>query len=644
MTRRRVVITGLGIISAAGCGAGEVWQTVRNGRSGLRPLTLFSSPRYGHVPVGQVTADVDRLAGNVRGSRSDKLAWIAAREAVADAGGTLPADRQGVVIGATVGGMLGTEKFVADRLRNRRASFGVLRYHECGASANLIARQLGARGPVLTFSTACSSGAMAIGAGGELIANGEADAVLAGGCDSLCRLTLNGFGSLLLLDPQGCRPFDAARAGICLGEGAAVLVLEAEETAAARGARVLAMLSGWGASCDAFHATAPQADGSGALAAMRAALARAGLSPAEVSYVNAHGTATRDNDAMEGRALRELFDGTMPPVSSTKRCFGHTLGASGAVKAVVCVRALQDQALPPSAGLGEADREIGIEPVREYRPATVRHVLSNSFGFGGNNVALVFSQTAAATPATASGRIAIVGAGTSAGDFVAEVNPARRRRLSRLQQMTLAAAKRCLPSGVDPTRTCVAMGTALGALNEATAFVENLLTKNEAEPLPQRFTNSVHNALAAQVAIEFGLKKLNSTATCYEASFMAALWHATQELRAGTASAALVGAADESNAYATETEKRWGLPSMAEGAAVFCLATNPYPARPLAYLTSVRLGRDVEMPGGMDVVVSKGAPVVGFQTALDKIEAGCRRAAVFTVAADGQKALCVLEG
>lgn len=674
MTRRRIVVTGLGIISAAGCGVGEVWQTVRNGVSGLRPLTLFPSPRYGHVPVGQVTANVDRLAGKVRGSRSDKLAWIAAREAVAEAGGRLPADRLGVVLGATVGGMLGTEKFVADRLQHKRASYGVLRFHECGTSVDLIARELGAQGPVLTFSTACSGGAMAIGVAGELIANGEADMVLAGGCDSLCRLTLNGFGSLLLLDPQGCRPFDAARAGICLGEGAAVLVLEAEDTARARGAKALALLSGWGSSCDAFHATGPHPEGTGALAAMQGALKSAQLMPTEISYINAHGTGTRDNDLMEGKALRQLFNQTPPPVSSTKRCFGHTLGASGAIKAVVCVRALQEQILPPSVGFGATDPEIGIEPIREGRKATIRHVLSNSFGFGGNNVALVLSKTDTTTTARSaleSPRIAIVGAGTSEGDFAAEISPARRRRLSRLQQMTIAAAKRCLPPGVGNGKICTAIGTELGSLNEAMAFVENLLTKNEAEPLPQRFTNSVHNAPAAQVAIEFGLKGLNSTPTCHGISFEAALWHATRELRNGSVSISLAGMVDEVNAYAIEAATRWKLPALDEGAAVFCLTTDQRSTSPLGHLVSVCLGRydgnaETEaqwlmkmLPSNVDVlvtnapdlarrftgeiIVSHAASAFGFKLALERIQSGSRCAAVYTVSPYGQKALCCVE-
>ncbi|MGA2139403.1 MAG: beta-ketoacyl-[acyl-carrier-protein] synthase family protein [Verrucomicrobiia bacterium] len=709
MTSRRIVVTGRGIIGACGTGAAAVWDSVRHGADGLRPLSLFSSTRYAGMPVGEVTENVDRLAGKVRGSRSDKLAWIAAREAVESAGLTgVSAGRIGVVLGATVGGMLGSEKFVRDSLRHEHARYGVLRFHECAASADLIAQQLGVTGPVLTFSTACSGSALAISAAGELIANGETDVVLAGGCDSLCRLTLNGFGSLLLLDPQGCRPFDAGRAGISLGEGAAVLVLEAEETARARGATVLAELTGWGASCDAYHATAPQPDGAGAFAAMVQALARAGVSPSEIGYVSAHGTGTRDNDLMEGRALRQLLGDTVPPVSSMKRLFGHTLGASGAINAAVCVLALEHQALPPSPGFGEPDPEIGIAPVRECRASALRHVLSNSFGFGGNNVALVFStpETSVVGPASrlpsvdrrqperlpCNGKLAIVGVGVvgpACGEFGAEkeLSAARRRRLSRLQQMTLVAAKRCLPAQFDAGRTCVAIGTGLGSLNEATAFVENMILKDEVEPQPQQFTNSVHNALAAQVAIEFGLKGLNSTPTCHEISFEAALWHAAQELRAGTATLALAGAADELNRYAVAAHERWQLPGRTgEGAVVVALAATPTMEKPLGYLKSVWLGRytgNIEaeaqwmaeaLAGAeLDVLVTdeRGAVVAetlgrltgrtipvelykqscgehyaasafGFAAAL-RLLGKNERAAVYTVGVNGVKGLCVVE-
>ncbi len=627
MSRRAPVITGSGIISAAGCGVAAVWESVRANRSGLGPLTLFASPRYANHLVGQVREDVDELAGNVRGSRSDKLAWIAAREALAAAGldsehNKIDPQRVGVMLGATVGGMLGTEKFLTALLREKKHRFGLLRFHECAGAADLCAQKIGALGPVSTLSTACSAGAMAILAAAELIEQGEADIVLAGAGDSLSRLTLNGFGSLLLLDPNGCRPFDARRTGISLGEGAAMLVLEAEETALARGAKILARLAGWGASCDAFHATAPQPEGCGALAAMQRALECGGLLPDEIDFVSAHGTATPDNDAMETRALKKIFGDAMPPVASVKRFFGHTLAASGAIKAVLAVQSLREQAVPGTPGFEVVDEKIGLEPVKEFRAQPVSRILSNSFGFGGNNVALVFERadssgssrrekahfktgssqsllTSAATKkcfailgvgavSAAGNSLAEIaaafrngGAATSAfavpaisptaqakvyacGDFGAEqfIEPAKRRKLSRLQQMALVAASKSFSSelagDLAPEKICVAIGTGLGSLNDTAAFVENMILKDERAPRPSLFTSSVHNSLASQIAIELNCSGLNSTPIQREISFETALWQGATELASGRAELALVGAADELNQYQLAAGMRWG--------------------------------------------------------------------------------------
>jgi 3-oxoacyl-(acyl-carrier-protein) synthase len=680
MTRRNPVITGCGIICAAGCGVAAVWESVRANRPGLGPLTLFSSPRYANHLVGQVRDNVDRLAGNARGSRSDKLSWIAAREALAAAGlesgpGKVNPARAGVMIGATVGGMLGTEQFLAALLREKKHRFGPLRFHECAGAADLCAKKIGALGPVATLATACSAGAMAILAAAELIEQGEADLMLAGAGDSLSRLTLNGFGSLLLLDPNGCRPFDARRAGISLGEGAAMLVIEAGETALARGATILARLAGWGASCDAFHATAPQADGRGALAAMQRALERGRLQPGEIDFVSAHGTATPENDAMETRALKQLFGGRLPPVASVKRFFGHTLAASGAIKAVLAVQSLREQAVPGTPGFEVADAGLGLEPVKEFRAQPVSRILSNSFGFGGNNVALVFeradsdrSDAAMATlprpGRTHSQGFAVLGIGAvspaggspaeiaaafrnggpaasafpvpvispaaqakvyACGEFGADqfIAPARRRKLSRLQQMALVAARKSFGSGpaaVAPEKICVAIGTGLGSLNDTAAFVENMILKDERAPRPSLFTNSVHNSLASQIAIELHFSGLNSTPVQREISFETALWQAATELASGRAELALAGAADELNRYQLAAGMRWGWwresspdirpfagalknrerPRPGEGGTVAALGRAGKSLPPLAFVSAIRIGRSEQQNAGAE--------------------------------------------
>ena len=677
MSRRTPVITGTGIICAAGCGVASVWESVRDNRSGLGPLTLFPSPRFGNHLVGQVRDDVDTLAGKLRGSRSDKLAWIAAREALTTAGFASGLDeinpvRVGVMLGSTVGGMLGTEKVLAALLRENKHRFGPLRFHECASAADLCAKKIGALGPVATLSTACSAGAMAILAAAELIEHGEADLMLAGAGDSLSRLTLNGFGSLLLLDPHGCRPFDARRTGISLGEGAAMLVIEAEETAVARGAKVLARLAGWGASCDAFHATAPQPEGNGAFAAMQRALERGGLQPGDIDFVSAHGTATPDNDAMEMRALKRLFGAAVPPFASVKRFFGHTLAASGAIKAVLAVQSLREQAVPGTPGFEVADEKLGLEPVKEFRAQPVSLILSNSFGFGGNNVALVFASSRSSRREEAhplfriydlrfthnsTGEsdssivnrklqipgFAILGTGvvSAAGNSIAEIaaayrnggppaslfpvpaisptaqaqvhacgefgaeqfiEPAKRRKLSRIQQMTLVAAKKALGgelmAATTPEKICAVIGTGLGSLADTAAFVENLILKDERTPRPALFTSSVHNSLASQVAIELKLSGLNSTPVQREISFETALWQGANELASGRAELALVGAADELNQYPLAAGMRRGwwketspraLPG--EGCTLFTLGRAEIATAPLAFVSAIRIGR-----------------------------------------------------
>ena len=396
MCRQRVAVTGLGIVSAVGCSPAAVWAAIEREASGLGALSLFPSQRCGHIPVAEVRGEPADRSGLRSGSRTDHLAACAARDAFAQAAlEALPEAlrRQvGVVLGTTTGGILDSEVFLERLLAQGELAPELLRHHPPASPAEAVAGALDLVGFRATVSTACASGATAIAVACDALAAGEADAVLAGGADSLSRLTVNGFGSLLNVAADGCRPFDAGRTGLSLGEGAAVLALETEQHARERGAPILAWILGCGSSCDAYHATAPRPDGSGAAAAMRAALAVAQLEPQAVDYVNAHGTGTRDNDLAEGLALRAVFGDRVPAVSSTKRFFGHTLAAAGAIEAVVCILALEHQRVPANLGLRQADPEIGIHPVPHTCDAQVRVALSNSLGFGGSNGSIVLAR------------------------------------------------------------------------------------------------------------------------------------------------------------------------------------------------------------------------------------------------------------
>lgn len=637
MAERFPVITGVGIVAAPGPNLTEVWQAVANGTCGLKPLTLFQSPRYGQVPVGEVRRDLGELGAPLRGSRSDKLGWLAARDALRDAhlDPAEFAERTGVLLGCSVGGSFDSEQFLINLMKRGIMRPRPTRFHECASAIELIADHFGLYGPSMAIATACSSGALAIAAAAELIQTGEADVMLAGGTDSLSRTTWSGFHSLLLVDPQGCRPFDVTRGGMSFGEGAAVLILENEATARKRGAKIIARLSGWGTSCDAHHATQPHPDGAGALAAMQQALHRANLTASAVGYVNAHGTGTRDNDLAETKALKNLFGAQVPPFSSTKRIFGHALAASGALEAVVCIESLRRQQLPPNPGYAQVDPAIGLEPVTSLRPAALTHVMSNSFGFGGNNGTLIFSlpettphtRPLNTTPVTITG-IGTVGPGQamekeieppmppgklrvhSCGQLdTTSLTPNQRRRLSRIIQMALLAARRCPPA--TGQRVAVALGSGFGSLDEGSLVLENWIAKDEREPMPARFPGSVHNAAAAQIAIDLNAHGLNSAPTAGEISFECALWQGLCQLAGGDADCALVGAMDELNKYPLGIGRRWGfwtdqtLPG--EGAVVAQITTDASlrgsepgntPATPtpdggsrLARVTAIRLGR-----------------------------------------------------
>lgn len=392
----RIAVTGIGIVSAAGNGVEDTVAALRAGRSGVGKLTLFPSAH--DVPVGQVAFSNDELKAMLgidprkAVSRTALLGMVAAAEAVRDSGVFAgQPHRTGLISATSVGGMDLTEEFFRDFMQDD--SRGRLRNvlgHDCSYSTGMIARHCGITGFSTTISTACSSAANAVMFGARLIKRGMLDRVVVGGTDALSRFTLNGFKSLMILDGEPCRPFDDTRAGLNLGEGAGYVVLQGENTLEKE---PYCWLSGYANANDAFHQTASSAEGEGAYRAMKEALEMAGIAPGEVGYVNAHGTGTPNNDASECAAFARIFGGAMPPFSSTKPFTGHTLAAAGGIEAVLSVVSIVRGALYPNLNFSVPMQDAGMVPQTGYSEGNdIKHVLSNSFGFGGNNSSLVFSH------------------------------------------------------------------------------------------------------------------------------------------------------------------------------------------------------------------------------------------------------------
>ena len=390
---RSVVVTGLGAVSPFGVGVKAYWNGLAAGACAIRPLTLINADGF----RCRIAAEVpDGTGGSRRRSRADRLALVAAGEALDDAG--LDAANRAdsaVIVGAVGGGMLEAEAWYWARARGERPAgwAAALRAILPGSHADALGHRLRVGGPRHTVVTACSSGAVALAEAAELVGDGVVDVALAGGVDAMTRMCFMGFNALKLLDPEPCRPFDRDRRGMSIGEGAAFVVLEAAERARARGARVYAELAGHGMTTDAFHVTAPEPEGEGMVRAMRAALAGARVGAGAVGYVNAHGTATPQNDRIEARAIERVFGAGRLLVSSTKSMIGHTMAAAGALEAVATVLALTEELLPPTATLVMPDPAVAFDCVPgAAREAAVECAISNSFGFGGQNVTLLFRR------------------------------------------------------------------------------------------------------------------------------------------------------------------------------------------------------------------------------------------------------------
>jgi 3-oxoacyl-[acyl-carrier-protein] synthase-1 len=397
----KIVVTSIGILSALGLGVTENLQAITNMQHGLR-YTSHLETRYKDFLLGEVdhsNNELSEMVGLPQGdngyTRTTLLAMVAIQEVLQGIDRQLLQDEGFAFINAnTVGGMCSVENMYHDFLSDSYTGDNVqyIDTLDCAESTLNVARHFGLKPYTATISTACSSSANAIILGARLIQHGIVKRAICGGCDALSRFTLNGFHSLKNVDKEACRPFDQNRFGLNLGEGAGYLLLETERSAKERGAEIIAVLSGYGNSNDAYHPTAPSPNGDGAYNTMKLALNKANLQPTDINYINAHGTATTANDAAETKAIERLFGDTPPSFSSTKPYTGHTLAAAGSIEAIFSLYALQQQMIIPNLNFKTPMEDAQIQPAAAFSHARVDHVLSNSFGFGGNNVSLIFSK------------------------------------------------------------------------------------------------------------------------------------------------------------------------------------------------------------------------------------------------------------
>jgi len=386
----KIFVTGIGVISAIGLNTADNLHSIKSLRTGIRKSSNYN-PMVGEVALSNQQLVQMLNLPNEDFSRTTLLALPAAMEAW----GKNKNDhriRTGLISSTSVGGMDRTEKYYFQSQTEKSSHYYSLMTHDNGRTTERLAEELGISGHIGTISTACSSGANSIMQGARLIEGNKLDRVIAGGSEPLATFDIKGFNSLNIYDDEICKPFDEKRMGLNLGEGAAFLVLENDQSISITGNKPICILCGWNNATDAFHQTASSPDGKGAYLAMKNALAKAGIGAEKIDYVNAHGTGTGNNDLSESMALKNIFGDALPSFSSTKGFTGHTLAAAGAIEAVYCTLSLTSQATLPNLNFSSPILETGMVPVTNFASAKIDYVLSNSFGFGGNCTCLIFCK------------------------------------------------------------------------------------------------------------------------------------------------------------------------------------------------------------------------------------------------------------
>lgn len=577
--RERIAVTGIGLVTSLAFGREQSFSRLCSGERGISEVSLFDPGGLkSHIAAEVRGLDVRAIAPHGEAedwSRSDALAFVAAREALAQAGHP-EGSPLGLALGGTTGGMYETERALAAIAPGRSSPRDARRLLDfpLAVSVERLVRALGNVAPSATVCSACSSGAVAVALGASWLLAGRASRVLAGGVDGLCQLTFTGFSALGAVDPEPCRPFDVARAGLTLGEGAGFLVLELESSARARGAPIIAYLSGWAVASEAHHVTHPEPSGERAARVLADAIVVAGLAATEIDYVNAHGTGTIQNDAMEARALSRAFGADVGRVwvSSSKAQIGHTLGAAGAIEAAITALTVNRGMLPPTAGLGQPEVPA-LRHVRERNQrADVRAALSSSFGFGGACAVLAFEGPTAVARVLSrkiTAEIAISGAasygsagvlsGVDSARYLAEgsafaatppeplglLDPERSRRFGRASALVVATAESALRDAQrEPTETGFVVGSAFGDVERSVRFLQKVLGQGPKFASPAEFPQLIASTGSGNASIYLGLTGPCLSVSEFATSGQSAISVAISLLELGLAPAVLAGAAE----------------------------------------------------------------------------------------------------
>ena len=585
----RIAVTGVGMVSALGADAPRSFARLLQGDIGFGQVSLFDVSQQRCRIAAEISdlrvGDVAPASEAQSWSRTDALGVLAAREALRSAG-VDPEVPVSLACGGTTGGMYEAEGVLASldggQLSSDAAAQRLLSYPLATTAARIA--QVARVERSVTVCSACSSGANALVQGAAWLVTGKARRVLAGGADGLCLLTYTGFNALGATDPGPCRPFDAERAGLTLGEGAAFLVLEREEEAVRRGAPVLAWFSGWAIGAEAHHITHPEPSGETARHLITEAFERAALSADEIDYVNAHGTATRHNDSMEARALHAAFGAHLEHllVSSSKGQLGHTLGAAGAIEAVVTVLALDSGMVPPTGGTTQPDPALELVPVMgKARPAQLRAALSSSFGFGGTGCVLAFQHADSKPRLHGGGRPwynLITGATALAGgkvltgpdlesllddgsakewlsaereplDLRDTLDPSRSRRFDRGTAMVTHGVEQALEqTGLDGSAVGLAAGTAYGNVERSVEFLRRVAERGPRRASPADFPHLVPSAPAGNASIYSELRGPVVSVSDLHATPQASLEVASSFLDLGLCRAVIAGSAEPHDA------------------------------------------------------------------------------------------------